>query len=277
MELSTTSKVTLNNGIKLPNLGLGVFRSPPGRITKMTVLYALKAGYRHFDTASLYGNEQDVGQAIKESSILREEVFVTTKLWNTDHGYDSTIRACNKSLQKLGFDYIDLYLVHWPVKGPRLETWRAMEALLDDGMVKAIGVSNYMVHHFEELLEYCTITPAVNQIELSPYNFQFREDVVEFCRSEGIQLEAYSPLTKRIKLKDPKLVELATKYAKTPAQILIRWALQQKLIVIPKSTNKDRIYENFNVFDFAISLEDIEYLNSFNEDLITGWDPTNAP
>ena len=218
-----------------------------------------------------------MGIAVKESNLSREEVFVTTKLWNSDHGYDSTLKAYNESLRKLGFDYIDLYLIHWPVEGKRLDTWKAMETLHKEGKVRAIGVSNYMTNHMEELLANCTIKPAVNQIEISAYNYLYREKIIELCHSNDIIIEAYSPLTKARKLNDPKLVRIAERYSKTPAQILIRYILQQKMVVLPKSINPERIRENADVFDFIITEEDIQLLNSFNENLITGWDPTNAP
>lgn len=220
--MNDTRTKFLNNGVTIPALGLGVFRSPAGEMTRNAVLHALEAGYRHIDTAKIYGNEESVGQAIRESGIPRSEIFLTTKLWNSDHGYDATLRACDESLTKLGFHAVDLYLVHWPVQGLRLETWRAMETLLAEGKARAIGVSNYMVHHLEELLEHANVVPAINQIELSPYNYLYRKEVVDLCRANDIQVEAYSPLTKAQKLHDPKLVELARKYSKTAAQILIR-------------------------------------------------------
>jgi diketogulonate reductase-like aldo/keto reductase len=275
--MNVTKTKTLNNGVTLPVLGLGVFRSPAGDVTRNAIRFALEAGCRHIDTAKVYGNEGSVGQAVRESSIPRSEIFVTTKLWNSDHGYDATLRACDESLAKLGFDAVDLYLVHWPVEGLRRETWRAMETLLAEGKARAIGISNYMVRHLEELLAHANVVPAVNQIELSPYNYLYRKDVVDFCRANDIQVEAYSPLTKAQKLNDPKLVKLAQKYGQTAAQVLIRWVLQQDMIVLPKSTNPERIRQNGNVFDFAISNEDMAYLETFNENLVTGWDPTNAP
>jgi len=277
MELTIQSKATLHNGVEIPFLGLGVFQSPPGEVTRRAVLYALEAGYRHIDTAKIYRNEQDVGWAVRESGIPRSEIFVTTKLWNQDHGYNRAIRAFNESLQRLGLDYIDLYLIHWPVEGLRLESWRALETLLAEGRCRAIGVSNYLVRHLEELSGSGKGVPAVNQIELSPYNYLSRKEVVDFCRSKGVQLEAYSPLTKGKKLSDPKLVALARKYGKTPAQMLIRWALQHQMVVIPKSTDRDRIRENAQVFDFSIAKGDMACLDSFDENLTTGWDPTHAP
>ena len=277
MKRTIDSTFTLNNGVEIPIIGLGVFRNPAGEVTRNAVRYALEAGYRLIDTAKVYGNEASVGEAIRHSGIPRSEVFVTTKLWNADHGYEATRRACAESLRKMGLDTLDLYLVHWPVEGLRLETWRAMEALLADGKCRAIGVSNYMVQHLEELLNHCAVAPAVNQIELSPYNYLSRKDVVDLCRAQGIQTEAYSPLTKGLKLKDPKLVRIAQTYAKSTAQIHVRWAVQRGFVVLPKSSSRERIRQNADVFDFAISETDMATLDSFDENLVTGWDPTEAP
>ena len=271
------STCTLNNGVKIPFIGLGVFRSPAGDVTRSAVHHALQAGYRHIDTAKIYANEQDVGRAIAESDVPRQEIFVTTKLANADQGYDSTLRAIDENLNKLQMDYVDLYLEHWPVEGRRLESWKAMEKILTDGKVKAIGVSNFMKRHIEELLDNSDIVPVINQIELSPFNCLFRKDTIDFCLENNIAIEAYSPLTKARKLDDPNLVEIAVKYHKTTAQILIRWALQHEFIAIPKSTKQHRIIENASVFDFSISEVDMDFLDGLNENLVTGWDPTNAP
>ena len=271
------ARIALNNGVEIPQLGLGVFRNPPGDTTSRAIDAALKAGYRHVDTARVYGNEADVGQAIRDSDIPREELFVTTKLWNDDHGYDQARRAFDQSLHTSGLDYIDLYLVHWPVPEKRLDTWRALEAMLDEGLVRAIGVSNYMVRHLEELLAVCNVPPAVNQFELTPYNFRFREDLVALCRQHDITIESYSPLTKGQKLKDPALMAIAQNYGKSTAQILIRWVIQKQAVALPKSVNEARIQQNIDVFDFTISEADMQALDKLNENLITGWDPTNAP
>lgn len=275
MNLNSTQP--LNNGVKIQILGLGVFRSPVGEVTRNAVQYALQAGYRHIDTAKIYANEQDVGKAILLSGIPREEIFVTTKLANADQGYDSTLRAMDESLKKLQMDYVDLYLEHWPVEGRRLKSWKAMEKILSDGKAKAIGVSNFMKRHVEELLDNSDIVPAVNQIELSPFIYLFRKDTVDFCLENNITIEAYSPLTKGHRLDDPNLAKIAAKYEKTAAQILIRWALEHEFIVIPKSTKQHRIIENASVFDFSISKEDMDFLDGLNENLVTGWDPTDAP
>ena len=275
MNIKTT--VTLNNGVKIPIMGLGVYQSPAGETTRQAIHHAFEAGYRHIDTARVYGNEADVGRAVAESGLPREEIFVTTKLWNADQGYESTMDACELSLGKMDLEYVDLYLMHWPVEGRRLESWTAMEELLAKGKCRSIGVSNFMVHHLEELLAKAEVIPAINQIELSPYNYLLRKEIVDLCHTTGIVVEAYSPLTKGKKLKDPRLVEIALTYEKTTAQILIRWALENKFVVLPKSVTEDRIFENASVFDFSISQDDMAILDGFNEDLATGWDPTNVP
>ena len=275
MDINTT--VTLNNGVNIPIIGLGVFQSPAGEVTKQAILDSLESGYRHVDTARIYGNEVDVGKAVAESGLPREDIFITTKLWNADQGYESTLDAFEISLGKMDLEYIDLYLMHWPVEGRRLESWTAMEELLDKGRCRSIGVSNFMVHHLEELLGKGHVVPAINQIEMSPYNYLQRKETLDLCHSTGIVIEAYSPLTKGKKLKDPRLVEIAAKYGKTTAQLLIRWALEKQYVVLPKSVNKDRIVENANVFDFNISEGDMANLDTFNEDLATGWDPTHVP
>lgn len=277
MELTIKSTILLDNRVDIPVLGLGLFKVSEGEVTEKAVQTALEIGYRHFDTAAVYKNEASLGKALRESGIPRSELFITSKVWNDDQGYESTLKACDASLKKLGVSYIDLYLVHWPVPGKRLDTWRAMETLHEQGLCKAIGVSNYMRRHLVELLFNCNVKPSVNQLELSPFNYTYREDVVMFCRKNDIMLAAYSPLTKGMKLQDPRLVRLASRYYKTPAQILIRWAVQENLIVIPKSEKKERIFENANIFDFTLSSDDMVYLNSLNENLVTSWDPTDTP
>lgn len=274
-EIKIDTIVKLNNGVEMPIFGLGTFQMRSGRETQQAVLAALEAGYRLIDTAQMYGNEEDVGIALKKSGILREEVFITTKLWNSEHGYQKALNACEESLEKLGLPYIDLYLIHWPVHGLRNETWRAMETLLEKGKCRAIGVSNYMIRHLEELLGNSETVPSVNQVEFSPY--LYLKDLLEYCRSHKIQLEAYSSLTKGHKLNDPKLAAVAKKYSKTPAQVLIRWVLQKDVVVIPKSSHKGRILENADVFDFEISPEDMKLLDSFNQNIRTNWDPTTIP
>jgi diketogulonate reductase-like aldo/keto reductase len=267
MQLSPQSSTLLNNGVEIPRLGLGVYQTPPGESTLRAVRYALKIGYRHIDTAWLYGNEGDVGRAILESGIEREEIFITTKVWNSDQGYRSTLAACERSLLRLGLPYVDLYLIHWPVEGQSNDTWKAMIQLLKEGKTRAIGVSNYEIFHLQEILENFDVLPSVNQVEFHPFLYQ--EKLLEFCKINDIQLAAYSPLTRGQKLDHPTLVGLAKKYGKTSAQLLIRWSLQHGLIVIPKSIRENRMRENIQVFDFQLEETDMKLLNSLNEDLHT--------
>jgi diketogulonate reductase-like aldo/keto reductase len=274
MQLTLQSRVKLNNGVEMPMLGLGVWQMAQGIEAQRAVKSALDVGYRLIDTAKLYANERDVGIAVGESGIPREEVFVTTKLWNTDHGFESAIKAFNRSLHELGFDYVDLYLIHWPVAPLRGDSWRALVRLLEEGKCRAIGVSNYTVDHLRGLLRDSSVVPAVNQVEFSPFLFQ--EELMDSCQDHNIQLEAYSPLTKGARLGDPKLRPFAAKYHKTAAQILIRWALQHNVVVIPKSSKPERILENSQVFDFEISSADMKMLDSLGEDYRTAWDPTNV-
>jgi methylglyoxal/glyoxal reductase len=275
MDLNLRSTLRLNNGVEIPRFGLGVFRAPRGEETRRAVVQALSAGYRHIDTARIYGNEKDVGNGVRDSGLPRSEIFVTTKLWNDDQGYDSTLRACERSLKDLGLEYVDLYLIHWPVQGKRLDSWRAMERLLADGKCRAIGVSNFTVRHLEELLEQSKVVPAVNQVEFSPFLYQ--EELLHSCQGQGIAVEAYSPLTKGQRLAHPTLVKMGKRHGKTPAQVLIRWCLQHGLIVIPKSTREERIRENADVFGFELSPEDMRVLDGLNENLRTSWDPTDVP
>ena len=271
MDIHTAAK--LNNGVAMPLLGLGMWKVPSGKAAEQAVLWALEAGYRHVDTAAIYMNEQDVGNAILKSKVPRSELFVTTKLWNADH--KDPAKALTTSLKKLQMDYVDLYLIHWPVEGKRNKSWKELEKLLKQGKCRAIGVSNFTIRHLQELLASPGTVPAVNQVEFNPYLFQ--KELWEFCKSKKIQLEAYSPLTHAHKLKDSKLAAIASNYSKTPAQVLIRWELQHGIVVIPKSAHRERIIENADVFDFAISSGDMKKLDGFNENLRTCWDPTNVP
>jgi diketogulonate reductase-like aldo/keto reductase len=273
--LNVKSTVRLNNGVELPGLGLGVYQAQRGEETREAVSWALQAGYRHVDTARIYGNERDVGEALRRSGLPRSEVFITTKLWNTDQGYESALRACERSLGELGLEYVDLYLIHWPVPGRRLESWRAMEKLLADGKCRSIGVSNFLERHLDELMANSKVVPAVNQVEFSPYLYQ--QGLLDYCRRHGIVVEAYSPLTQGERLSDPRLVEVGRHYGKTAAQVLIRWCLQHGLVVLPKSVHEARIRENAAVFDFEISPEDMRALDGLNEDLHTSWDPSDVP
>lgn len=275
MNLHIKSIKKLNNDIKIPMFGLGTYLNDNGRQAIDSILYALEIGYQHIDTAAMYENEMEVGKAVRESGIPREEIFVTTKLWNSDHGYDNTIKAFQRSLERLGLDYVDLYLIHWPVENLRLESWRALERLYSDGLCKAIGVSNYMERHVDEILNNFSIVPAVNQVEFSP--FLYLKELQNYCESKGIALESYSPLTKGYRLNEPRLIEIARRYDKSTSQILIRWCLQKGMIVIPKSSRNEHIKENADIFDFEISEADMLALDNLNENYRSTWDPTTVP
>jgi diketogulonate reductase-like aldo/keto reductase len=274
MTKTIDTRVELSHGGPMPVFGLGVYQTGTGDGTRDAVRWALDAGYRHIDTAAMYANEREVGEAVRSSGIPREEVFVTTKLWNSDHGYDEALRAFDSSSRALDLEYVDLYLIHWPVEGLRRDSWRALERILEEGRSKAIGVSNYTIGHLRELLGHCNTPPAVNQVEFSPFLYQ--KALLDFCRSRGIQLEAYSPLTKGIRLKDPRLTAIADRYGRSTAQILIRWSLQHDLVVIPKSADRNRIVQNAAVFDCELSEQDMSALDAMDENLHTSWDPTDA-
>jgi diketogulonate reductase-like aldo/keto reductase len=273
--LTFRSTVALRGGVGMPVLGLGVYQSRPGMETREAVRSALAAGYRHVDTARAYGNEEDVAAGIEESGVRRSEVFVTTKLWNSDHGYDETLRACDASLARLGVEQVDLYLVHWPVQHVRHATWRAMERILADGKARAIGVSNYTIRHLEELLGRAKEPPSVNQVELHPFLAQ--RELVGWCERHGIVVEAYAPLVKARRMDHPALRRVAARHAKTPAQVLVRWALELGLVALPKSVRPERIRENAEVFDFALGADDRAALDALDEGYRTSWDPTDAP
>ena len=272
-KLRIDSYFDLNDGNHIPILGFGVYLIPPGAETLSAVTAALNAGYRHLDTASIYKNEADVGIAIKTSKIKREEIFVTTKLWNSDQGYHSALKAFDYSLKELQLDYLDLYLIHWPVYEKRIESWKALNTLKANGRCRSIGVSNFMIPHLQELIDSTGIVPAVNQIEFSPFLYQ--RDLLRFCQKHNIVVQSYSPLTAGKRLNDPVLWSIAEKYKKTPAQVLIRWNLQHHLVPLPKSKTLSRILENSLVFDFHLESNDMKHLDSLNENLRTCWDPSN--
>ncbi|SDP03587.1 Aldo/keto reductase [Paenibacillus sp. yr247] len=260
----------LNNGITMPWIGLGVFLVREGNEVIHSVKSAIGAGYRSIDTASVYGNEQGVGQAIRESGVPREELFVTTKVWNADQGYESTLKAYEVSRKKLGLEAIDLYLIHWLVKGKYRETWKALVHLYQEGHVRAIGVSNFQIHNLREIIEDTGVVPAVNQVEYHPRLVQ--RELLTFCREQGIQLQAYAPLMHG-HLDHPVLARLATKYGKTMAQIILRWDIQNGIVTIPKSVNPERIRQNANVFDFELSEEDMATIDALDEGLRYGPHP----
>jgi len=252
----------LNNGLSMPLLGLGVYDMYKAEAEK-AIQQALEIGYRLIDTATMYNNEVEVGNAIRHSGVPRQDIFLTTKVNDPDHGYDQTLKAFEASQRRLNCEYIDLYLIHWPIRHKRQDTWRALERLYTEGQVRTIGVANYLIPFLDELLPQATVVPAVNQVEFSPY--LFLEDLLYRCQKAGIVLQAYTPLIRGEKFNDPKLLSLANKYAKTPAQIILRWALQLGVSTIPKSANPVRLQENYNIFDFSISDADMAYLATFNE------------
>ncbi|MET9702940.1 aldo/keto reductase [Streptomyces griseus] len=270
--MSTVPTLTLNNGVTIPQLGFGVFQVPDDETTA-AVSTALEAGYRSIDTAAIYGNEVGVGRALAASGIPREELFVTTKLWNTDQGYDATLAAFDASLAKLGLDHVDLYLIHWPTPAHDLhpESWRALEKLAADGRIRAAGVSNFQPAHLRRLLDTGTLVPAVNQIELHPGLQQ--AELRAFHAEHGIATEAWSPLAQGALLKEAALVSIAGRHGKSPAQVVLRWHLQLGNVVIPKSVTPDRIRQNIDVFDFELSAEDMDAIAALDRGMRTGPDP----
>jgi diketogulonate reductase-like aldo/keto reductase len=277
MSLNINTKVKLNNGVEMPLLGLGTWEISEGETIIDAVRWAIGNGYRHIDTARIYGNEKGVGKGLKlsleEQGINREDIFVTTKLWIDSFQYEKALKAFDRSLTKLGLDYVDLYLLHWPEPAYRQEAWKALESILKEGKARSIGVSNYYIHHLDELLSGADIIPAVNQVEFTPY--LYLKELKEYCNDKGIALEAYSPLTRGKKLNESKLLNIAKKYNKSSAQILIRWGLQHNVIQIPKSSNEEHIIENSKIFDFTISEDDMAILDKLNENFYVGmWNPT---
>ncbi|HEY4429582.1 MAG TPA: aldo/keto reductase [Paenibacillus sp.] len=263
---------TLNDGVTMPWLGLGVYKTKDGEEVIHAVKTAVELGYRSIDTAAGYNNEEGVGQAIRECGVARDELFITTKVRNPDQGYESTLKAFEVSRQKLGLDYIDLYLIHWPVAGKYRETWKALIHLQQEGLIKSIGVSNFQIHHLKDIIEDTGVVPVVNQVEFHPLLTQ--RELLKYANEQGIQLEAWSPLMQG-NLDLPLLNELAGKYGKTPAQIVLRWDLQQGVITIPKSVNADRIKENAGFFDFTLSDEDVKAIEDLNKNHRFGPDPDN--
>ena len=263
----------LNNGVKIPVVGLGVFRMNNEKETYNSVRKAIELGYRHIDTAMIYENESFVGKAIRESGVNREDIFVTTKLWNEDIVNGNAQKAFEASLKKLGLDYVDLYLVHWPIKDKYVSVWKEMEKIAQTGKARAVGVSNYLETHLQEIIDLHSLVPAVNQIELHPYLSQ--QPLVSFCTQHNIKVESWSPFcAKKNNLLDESILkDLGKKYKKSAAQIVLRWNIDRGLIVIPKSSNPSRQAENLDVFDFKLSTEDVELINSLNKDERVGPNP----
>ncbi|WP_371925845.1 aldo/keto reductase [Halobacillus sp. A5] len=269
--MSLTTTIKLSNGVDIPQLGLGVYKVNSGEEVYQTVQSALDIGYRHIDTASFYGNEAGVGQAVNDSGIKRDELFITTKIWNDEHGYEKAIDAFHRSLEQLGMEYVDLYLIHWPVPGRFKETWKAMEKLYKEGRVRAIGVSNFLEHHLDDLLDVAEIFPMVNQVEFHPQ--LYLKDLHRYCSDRNIQLEAWSPLARARYLDHPVLKKIGEKYGKSTAQIILRWDLQHGIVTIPKSTHTGRQQENADIFNFTLSEQEMRLINKLNRNRRVGSDP----
>jgi methylglyoxal/glyoxal reductase len=266
MDLTPQTTLTLNNGLKLPVLGFGTYRLSEGPQAVQAACEALKLGYRHLDTASFYGNEHSIGQAVRESGLPEESTFVTTKVWTSDFGYRAALQAFDASYRLLGLKQVSLYLMHWPGSdSERLDTWRAMEEILASGRCAAIGASNFEIEHLRQILDAGRTPPAVNQILLNPFNYHEQKALVEFCRSAGIQVIAYTPLGRARRLDDPLLVEIANRYKKTAAQIALRWNIQSGNGIIPKSSSPERMRENAALFDFSLQAEDMERLDRISQ------------
>jgi len=262
---------TLNNGVVIPQLGLGVYKMTDSEEAFESITYAIQNGYRAIDTAAIYENEKETGEAVRHSGVPREELFITSKVWNTDQGYDATLRAFESSLEKLGLEYLDLYLTHWPIKDSFVDTYRAIERLYEEKLIRATGVSNHHAHHLERIFVNANVLPMVNQIEIHPRLTQ--APLREFCQDHQIAVTSWSPLARGQLLTEPTLQNIASKHGKTTAQIIIRWHLQNELIVIPKSVTPKRIIENIEVGDFNLSLNDIAQINALNQDKRSGTNP----
>jgi len=273
MALNIHSTKQLANGIEMPRLGLGVYKMTEPDVAIHAINSALDYGYRHIDTASLYANEKEVGEAVRASNVSRKDIFITTKVWNSDQGYDQTLRAFEKSLKLLEMDYVDLYLTHWPVKETYIDTYRAIERLYDEKLIRATGVANHHEHHLEAIAVKANVKPMVNQIECHPRLTQY--DLREYCAEQGIAITSWSPLARGRILEEPTLQRISGKYGKSTAQTIIRWHLQHDLIVIPKSENPSRIAENMDVYDFELSFEDMKNIDALNLNERTGADPDN--
>lgn len=271
MDLTINSTKTLHNGVEMPRFGLGVYKMTDKEAAVEAMLAAIDAGYRAIDTAAVYQNENEVGEAVRASRVKREELFITSKVWNTDQGYDNTLRAFEASLERLGFDYLDLYLTHWAIPDTYEETYRAIQRLYDEKLVRSIGVSNHQQHHLEKILAKANTKPMVNQIELHPQLTQ--EPLRQFCAENEIAVTSWSPLARGRLLQDPVLAKIGEAHGKSIAQVVIRWHLQSDLIVIPKSVTPSRIVENADVYDFALSTEEMKMIDGLNQDWRAGTHP----
>ncbi|ADH99087.1 aldo/keto reductase [Salisediminibacterium selenitireducens] len=271
MTIAIDSTTTLKNGVEMPRFGLGVYKSEAGEEVETAVKTAIQTGYRMIDTASFYKNEESVGKAIRESGVSRDDLFITTKVWNDEQGYDETKEAFERSRSRLGLEVIDLYLIHWPVTETFEDTWRAMETLYEEGKVRAIGVSNFHKQHIETLMQTCRVEPMVNQVELHPWLSQ--KDLHHYCQTKGIQIEAWSPLARGGKFGDPFMKEIAGRHGKTEAQVILRWMLQKEIVTIPKSVTVSRIQENADLFDFDLSSEEVSAIDQLDANERIGKNP----
>jgi methylglyoxal/glyoxal reductase len=261
--------------LKLPPIGFGTWQLGQGTIAKKAVQTAIKLGYRLIDTAKLYGNENAVGEAVRKSGLKREELFITTKLWNDDQGYDSAIAACEASLDRLGMEYVDLYLIHWPVTTRRTESWRALVELQKRGKAKAIGVSNFTIRHLEELMRTSDVTPQVNQVEFHPFIYEQQKELLAFCNQNGIRLEAYSPISRLKGGIHPVIQEVCDQTGKLPSQVVLRWCIQRGTVPLPRSQNPEHIKINFDVFDFELDEQAMRSLDDISDGMRVTWDPSN--
>ncbi|MCA1056556.1 aldo/keto reductase [Rossellomorea aquimaris] len=267
------SKKTLHNGIEIPYVGLGVFQMKDPRETVESVKTAIDNGYLSIDTAAVYENEESVGEGVRQSGAKRDDLFITSKVWNSDQGYDTTLKAFETSLKKLEMDYLDLYLIHWPVEGKYKDTWKALERLYSEGLVKSIGVSNFHQHHLEDLMNTSNEKPVINQIECHPVLNQ--GDLKSFCQSENIAVEAWSPIAQGRVLDEPVLKQIAEAHGKSSAQVILRWHLQNDVVIIPKSVHANRIKENADLFNFELSSDEMNQINDLNKNERFGPDPDN--
>lgn len=272
--LTLQTRLALDDGSEIPLFGFGTYQIANGGSCYRAVRHALDIGYRHIDTAAFYGNEEDVGRAVRDSGIARGEIYVTTKLWNSDQGYESALRAFDRSMQCLKLDYVDLYLIHWPEPGKRRDSWRALTEIRRSGRCRSIGVSNYTIRHLEELLRESDVVPVNNQVEFSPFLYQ--KKLLDFCVGKGITLTAYCPLTHGDKLDHRTVVDIGRRHGKTAAQVLLRWVLQHGVIAIPKSARKERITENAALYDFELTPDEMSRLDALDENYRTSWDPTRV-
>ncbi|MGE3806277.1 MAG: aldo/keto reductase [Gemmataceae bacterium] len=270
---SIDATVALHNGVAMPWLGLGTWQAADGSEVERAILEAIKLGYRSIDTASIYGNEVGVGNAVRNGGLPRDQLFITSKVWNSDQGFENTLRAFDASMQRLGLDYLDLYLVHWPVQGKYRDTWKALEKLYADQRVRAIGVSNFLTHHLDDLLPGVRVVPMVNQVEFHPWLVQPK--LLDYCRQRKIQVEAWAPLMRGRFADIPEITAIARQHQKSPAQVLLRWDLQHEVVTIPKSTSAQRLAENAALFDFSLSAAEMAQLDALECGQRVGPDPDN--